>query len=243
MTAPRALPFRDPAAPVARSALASLLLCAGFLPGGAVGLAAGVIGLTVAFLLGVSAAILRRSARRWRAELDAIGAGDFLVHWTYTPEAWARFAAAEGRRGRGRVALAAVLPAAAVLPVAHVTWEEGARLGGAWTHSGAALLAASLLGLLAGSAAVATRRRALRGGPRECFVGRAGVYRNARYWPFASFGRDFRGAHFEAGPPAAVVFRFEVTTRGGTMADDLRVPVPEGREPEAQALADRLRAG
>ncbi len=243
---PRTLPFRNPAVLLGKGALLALVPCAAFPVGGTVGLVFGVVGLTVAFILGLSAAILAGQSRRCRAELDAIGRGEFHAHWTYTAREWELFLESEGRRGRRLPLFLALLALLFVGLPAGLAWEDRARLGNnAFLHFGAAGLLAALAGLGTAFGVRALQRRARAGmasAAPECFLGSSGLYLAGRYWPFHGIGRTLTGAALERGSPSMIVFQFEITTQHGSTTNEVSAPVPQGREAEAETALENLLA-
>ncbi|MGQ0614299.1 MAG: hypothetical protein ACT4PV_11230 [Planctomycetaceae bacterium] len=242
--ATRTLPFRSPAVLLGKVALLALVPCAAFPIGGTVGLLFPVLGLTVAFIFGLSAAILVRQSRRSRVELDAIGSGTFHAHWTYTAREWEQFVESESRRGRWLPLLSALLALLCVGLPAGLAWEDRMRLGdSALLHFGAAGMLAAVAGLGVAFGVRALQRRALAGmasAARECFLGHNGLYLAGRYWPFQGIGRSLTGAVLERGSPSRIVFSFEVRTRHGSTTNEVRVPVPQGREAEAETALHNL---
>lgn len=187
-------------------------------------------GVVLALVGGIMYPILTRQAD---AALAAFERGEYLAHWTYTADEWERFARGELKEARaglwmaplllgtifgvlagpvGERILAAVIAAAAA---------GGFGFGGAWVY-------ARVRGGM-------TRVRP--GVPPEVYVGEQALYVNGWYTAWGSAGLlRLRSVRFLPGDPATVQF----AVGAGASRSEVRVPVPAGREAEAQALVDRL---
>lgn len=84
----------------------------------------------------------------------------------------------------------------------------------------------------------ALRKRAAVG---EVVLGSQGVYVGGQYSYLAARGSRLAAARVEPGPPVVLHLEAHRPTRQGVERKVIRVPVPSGREGEAEALAERYR--
>jgi len=73
--------------------------------------------------------------------------------------------------------------------------------------------------------------------------GRRGLYDGGEVWPSGGVDPRFLGIRRDVGPPAALAFEFHIKTpRRGSYDHQVRVPIPPGREAEAQYIVEQVPA-
>jgi hypothetical protein len=173
-------------------------------------------------------------------DLAAFQRGDYLVHWSYEPEEWARFARAEEADSREEVWLAPLVLFIVGALLGLLIWP-----GGAGERALLAFVCGAVLGLYGWGLALLRgyfRRRFLRFGRTrrpEVYIGPRAVYFNGQYTPWGNVATSRVGARLLAGSPPILEFTL-FSTR---YSHEIRVPVPAGKEQEAEALVALFRNG
>lgn len=189
--------------------------------------------------------------RNFTRDMERLLAGDYVVHWRYDGDEWWDFAEAEWARTRQAtreratskrtVALSllgglVVLGGLAAQDMANL-WRGIGLLG----FAGLAVARPALVSWLQ-----YIRRDRLAG---DVVIGPRGFWLGTRYVPLRGFGRDLAGTTIERGHPE--VLRFSTTnsrTRNSSgylparrNTSDYRVPIPYGREAEANYVIRQIR--
>jgi hypothetical protein len=208
------------------------------LVGGEVAVIGGIIGGSLAFAAALTAGICWFYARKADRHLEAFRRGEYLAHWTFRPEEWSTFAAAEWARTQktarwmplwlglvgGAVGLGLLAAGAGVVVLA-VSTLAGTALG--W-GVGRLLLSRG------------ERARDARPAKPEVYVGPEAAVVDGKYIHWTGYGVRLVGLTMVGGDPP--VLEFEVRTSSGesTTTHTHRVPVPAGREEEAEQVMEHL---
>jgi hypothetical protein len=200
---------------------------------GTAGLVALMVGLAGGFVFTLSGGLHYIVVRQADRDLAAFRRGEYLAHWTYTGDEWPRLIRAEAAAAKrfwwfGPLFIGIF---GAVLAFAWPNDIPGRLL--AMVVVGAALGAAGC-----GLAWLDTRRwrrflRVVQETPPDVYVGPRGLYVNGRYYVFS--GRLLVRCILSGERPAAMEFKLNPVARAYRF--QVRVPVPGGREEEAEALA------
>lgn len=175
------------------------------------------------------------AAARTEDGLPILASGEpVLAHWSYTEAEWAPYAASAGEGGGCAQALVLMI---------------GAIVGGFFVFQGAwglwELAVTGAVALFIGVTAVALQMFAERHpgfGPAEVVITPTAVLLNARYHVLSDHRIRLEGVRYETWPgrPSMLAFDLARSTGFGGRYPPLRIPVPPGREAEAQALAQKL---
>ena len=200
-------------------------------------LVVGVVALAVLITLPILVVFGRVYVRDMRRLL----AGEHWARWRYEPAEWERFAAHEWARTRREARFGGI--ASRILAIVIAVFA--ALVGGSGS---VALLAAGLvlavglvvsLGIyLAGRARYARRGREV----GDVTVGPLGVHHPGRYAPLAGFNLRLAAVRVEPGTPSVLHLVTKSWSQYGARTQETRVPIPHGREADAEALAARFRA-
>lgn len=199
----------------------------------------GMLGLVMAFICGIIAPTLWFGGRKQMAEMAALfGGQDLLVHWTFDADEWSRYTANEYVRGMKQTRTAAIwsfaIPFVLVMVVQPFAGGFSVLMTGLALAfgAGAALLFGGSLYLMAKSADAANRA-----GVGEVFIGATCLYYGKRFYTWAGKYAELQKVAFEPGDPSVIQFDIKYGTDGNSTHAEVRVPVPRGREAEAEQLA------
>lgn len=163
-----------------------------------------------------------------------------LARWTYSPEEWQRYAAAEHRTFKnekrwlyGVVSGIAVLVAVVLVGV---DLEDNAVLAAA-IAGGAVLFAA----VGEWSVQRAYRRNLTPHGSAR--VGRHAAILNGVLYDWSGWQSRLEGCELLPGDPSCVAITYSFRVRHGRQEHALRVPVPAGRDDEARRVVATLMGG
>jgi hypothetical protein len=172
-------------------------------------------------------AIVRGMARASEDDRESMLAGDTLATWRLAPDEHRRFLDEERRRTRRKAAAYGIGGTAlgAVLGLATGDWLLGGIMIGAF------LFATVVILTLAGPPGSARGEAG-----RDVLIGTRGVQVLDRYLPFRAPLTSLRGVELRPGDPAVLLLR----VRSGRQLEEVRVPVPRDRIPEAEALSERF---
>ncbi len=151
------------------------------------------------------------------------------IHWTYSPAEWQHYTMRAWRRSM-RSNLLVTGTVWAILVVVFLASSASVFLALA-LGTGSALLLGMLLFLLA-AAAFQWRRRHT---PADVYISRAGIILCGWYYSLGGWMGRLKMVHYKAGAPG--VLFFDIGSGRGRRA--VEVPVPHGREAEAQQLTWR----
>lgn len=220
------------------TAAALTALALAFLPlGGDAALVGGIVGGVLAFSAALTAAIFHFYARRADRHLEAFRRGEHLAHWTFLPEEWSPFSAAERERVRKRALWAPVWGAGicGIVGLALV-----AELGISGAAAGLLLGGAAGWGvgrLMVSQAEKAHGEEAAR---PEVYVGPEAALVNGKYFAWTGLGMRLVGLQVVEGTPTVLEFEVRVDAGESATYQTHRVPVPAGREEEAARVVAEL---
>ncbi len=86
--------------------------------------------------------------------------------------------------------------------------------------------------------------RAMRRDGGLVLIGDDGIFISGTYWPWSAFGQTLIGVELKPADGvefSQIALTFRVKTKHGSMTKDVHVPVPIGREVEAELVVNRLR--
>jgi hypothetical protein len=158
-----------------------------------------------------------------------------LAHWTYPAEEWRAYSEGEWRyRVWEAVGLAVLIGLVGGLIG---TWRTGE------SSYGSALLFGGFLGLLRLGMAH-SQRSANPAGPGYAIISPTAVLLNGTHHPLVNERRHFGGVRYASlDQPPVLVFTVRWKTRNGWMNEQIRVPIPTGREDEANAVVAAFERG
>jgi hypothetical protein len=220
-----------------------------FMRGAALILVLTVVGLPVNFALGgssdsavsalleagemfsllclVIAALARRGEKK---AIRRILTEKQTVHWTYSPAEWQRFTRQAWRRSlRSTVVLAGIMWV--ILLVVFM-----ASFANVWSGLALGTAVAVLLGLLLFLLAAVPLQGRRRRTSSDVYISRVGIILNGWYSALGGWMGGLRRVSYKAGDPD--VLSFDIGW--GRSRRVLEVPVPHGREAEAQQVARSL---
>ncbi len=191
------------------------------------------------FLLGaICVPILHVTGKSQAKTIDALLKGEnLLAHWTFDQDEWRKYTENEHTRGIRLARSTFIWTFAITLVLAVVIeWFADALNGtGAAIAVAIAAVLAALLGGLLYLSAKATHSRNL-AGVGEVHIGPNCVYFAGRFYTWAGKMATLRKAAFEPGDPCIVEFNWEYGSGDNRSVQEVRIPVPRGREEEAQRL-------
>jgi hypothetical protein len=153
-----------------------------------------------------------------------------LAHWTYAPGEWVSYTRAEVKRRMGEWITVAVI----VMVVGLVSSSGGGEEGR--TMLFAATMVAVMI-LVGGMVMAKGDHQANVSGPGEAIITPSAIVLNGRYHVLRNETYDFQGVRFdEAATPPQLEFTIGWSTRSGPTRDNIRIPVPKGREEEAREV-------
>jgi len=177
----------------------------------------------------------------FRRNLRSLFAGEPLLHWVYSADDWARYVAREREAHRRMVKallwacpLLSLLLGAIILSLGSFATSPRPLSEELLVAAKISLFALPVLGVMGYLFALPDPPPGPLAQP-EAYVSRAGVVVGDRF----TLLRPPLGIGYEPGAPGLLLFHGR--TRPGRTGLLARVPVPEGREAEAEALVQRLR--
>lgn len=153
-----------------------------------------------------------------------------LAHWVYQPGEWTAYTGVEVKRRTGEWVGVAIT----VFIVGLVSGSGGGEEG--WTMIGAATMVAVMV-LVGGVLMAKGDQRANVSGPGEAIITPTAILLNGRYHVLRNDTYHLHRARFdEAAHPPQLEFTIGWSTRSGPTRDNIRIPVPAGREEEARKV-------
>jgi hypothetical protein len=158
---------------------------------------------------------------------------ELVVRWDYRPEEWARYAEAEhGRDRAGKIILFFIISGFALL-FGVLFLIFGGRPG--------LIVFLAMLGLIALMGGVAflsilLAYRANKTRTGEVFIARTGVYLNRAFHNWNMFGASLDSVRLIREESPLVEFVYSYPARHGRQRAEVRVPVPVGKEGEADRI-------
>jgi len=180
-------------------------------------------------------AFLFRSRNRGRMRL--LAGKDLFVRWNYTEEEWRAFAGGETERQAGEkrtlLWITAAMMIVAIIVIAAVDRKASIFVG--------TILAATwILCLIAARVSLRGSRRNARSAPPEARISADGLLLGAEFHLWRGWGNRFERCALDPGPPLQVAMVYSAPSRYSRTEVEVRVPVPAGREAEAEKLLARL---
>lgn len=168
--------------------------------------------------------------------------GNLLAYWTYTPQEWSQFVETEVSREKKSQRTMAYIMLAVVLIIFATTFPSAIKHGASsFVPILLSLIFVGAIGVFAWWAAGAESRSLQAHHTGEAFIAIKGLLLNDRYYPWNIFGTRLTGVFYERGMPNVIRFEYrQQTGQGGSQTKNVRVPVPVGREVEAENLAARF---
>lgn len=241
---PRPLPYHVQARGCVNAMVVLALAGLAALPFGPVGLGIG-IGLGIlaltAGLIGLGVFLL---SRNWRGQLRRMEAGDYLLHWQYSPTEWAPFRARMVQENRRIHWIIPLCLAGSGLVFAMLLHGDGDLIGGSLMLNylipmscGAALgwLLAQAIGWMNG-----TSLRLMDREPPEAVIGADGLYITGQYWPWQTFGQRLTHVSLGADEPPTLDFHFHVMAGRVMTTKVVAVPIPANARSQAEQLVAHL---
>ncbi|HWI53010.1 MAG TPA: hypothetical protein VNT01_12800 [Symbiobacteriaceae bacterium] len=211
---------------------------AGFMSGSDTALAIGIIGAVLALTGAIAAPMLWSTGRKQVVEIAALLSGQgLLAHWTFDPDEWSRYTQNEYDRGMKQTRQLGVWTLVGVLVlILAIAWFGDAFTG--VTFALALGVAALFAALLAGSSYLITKsaHAANRAGVGEVFIGGTCIYFGKRFYTWKGAWAALEKVAFETGDPCVVQYNIKYGSGDNTSHQEVRIPVPRGREQEAQDL-------
>jgi len=198
------------------------------------GYALGFVGAFVIIMgLIVAAVYWRRAATARRI----LAGENWLVHWTYEPDEWRRYAEQEfsldTQEKRGLFWLVVVIMA--VVGLVFIIADPEAGIWVAAVLAGVAVLLAFFAFVMP---RLAHRRRLRVAG--QAIIASEGVYLAGSLHVWRQLGSRLTHVSIVGEDPAMIEFQIEAPTRTGTQVYPVRVPIPRGQEAVAQQVVDHL---
>lgn len=228
----------------ALTAVSALAAVGGFVAGGDNGFIIGLLGAIFGGIFLFVLPFVWSSGRKQVAQIQALLAGEGLrAHWTFDADEWQRYTASEYTRGMKQTR-------------SYSLWTFVLSFGGLGViaaFSGALtglvlliilLFSLAMTALVGGSIYLGTRSSfaANSKGPGDVFIGSTAVYFGTRFYTWKGFGLALQKVSFEAGDPCVVEFQYRAGSGDNQSMHEVRIPVPRGRETEAQELVNSFYA-
>lgn len=181
--------------------------------------------------------VLMYSARAVQLDRLFSGAG-LLAHWTYAPGEWAQFTEEEYRSERGEKLSLLKLVGVIMLVI-----------GGGFAlamRDAASLVVLAVLGgvfLLCWLAAAGIpwlNRRRNRQRPGEVFISRQGAWISGAFHSWSLWGARLDAVEIPADAPGLLAITYSIPARHGRQEQILHIPIPAGRQKEAETVRAAL---
>lgn len=202
------------------------------------GLYAMIFGGMALFMGVVMVPMLQVTGIKQIKTIEALMHGENLMaHWQFDQDEWNRYTDNEHTRGvrQARSAFLWTLGITFALVLVAVWIAGTVNATGVAIASGIAGLFAVLFGGLLYLSAKATHRHNL-AGVGEVYIGPVSIYFAGRYYTWEDKTAKLTRVAFESGDPSVVEFHWEYNAGGEKSHQEVRIPVPRGREGEAQNL-------
>lgn len=170
--------------------------------------------------------------------------GNLLAHWTYSPQEWSQFVQSETARNKSANILVLCVLGLVFLFII-VRALLAARSGGGAIGLLISFVIFGGIMLFVWWFSNAEMRNLKARNTGEAFISPTGLMLNDRYYPWNVMGTSLTGVYYEQGNPNALLFKYQqwgAQNVGSTAIPakynkSVRVPVPMGREGEAQNIA------
>lgn len=198
-------------------------------------LVATIISGTIAGLLGVLLPFIGHANRKHEKQIEEMRAGNYLVRWDLDRDQWLAFIEDEKEKATELVSTSAVVCTVIALLVGIPLWSVLGPLGYV-----AIVVGACAAGYLFGKLLTFCRRRNLENWNHETFftvIGYDGLFFNNAFYPYSVFGSGLESVEkMETESMTYLTFTFFNQTNDGKNEYQRRVPVPRGKEEEAQMI-------
>lgn len=179
--------------------------------------------------------------RSWTKAVLRIAGDAATVRWDdYCRSDWNAFLDGEATRStRSLLALTGIIAAIGLLFAIWGSFSEG--VAAAIPGLGMIGLAAMIFGAV--YAATNASLRSMRRDGGLVLIGEDGLFITGTYWPWRTFGQRLIGVAMQPAGEIAlsqIVLTFRVQTKNGSTTKDVHIPVPSGRETEAELVVNRL---
>lgn len=209
---------------------------------GGCGLLFGIVGL---ISYGKQAATIDEMFKQTGNGDGAFTGGNLLAHWTYSPQEWRQFVQAEAARNKSTNLIIICILGLVFLFAIVRALSSARNSGGMMVALLVSLVIFGGIGLFVWWLSTAEVRNLKARSAGEAFISHTGLLLNDRYYPWNVTGTRLVGVFFEQGNPNALLFKYQQwgAQNVGSAAiptryeKSVRVPVPLGREAEAQNLA------
>jgi hypothetical protein len=160
-----------------------------------------------------------------------------LARWHYTAEEWREFTGVDLVRESGSMRKLLILVGVIMLLVwlPFAIFDPKPAL-----FVGAILLVVWVLCFIASRVTIAKFRKRAEGPAQEILIGQDALLLGDDLHIWRGWSGRLEGAVLTEGPPLQLQILYSTPTKGGRQEHDVRVPVPAGREAEAQQLVRRL---
>lgn len=220
------------------AALCLLAGVAGIVIGGDQGLFAAIVGFAFGVILAPIVLYMWVLGNRQVKEAEALRSGEgLLARWTFGPGEWQQFTAAEYGRGLRKSLINALIGFGA--------GGVGVAGGMDFTADGIlyGLLAGAGLGAFLGAVSYADAKVTYRTNSAvvgEVYVGATSAFVGGTIHSWK--GATLEGVNFLAGTPCRVQFAYRHGSGDSSAHGSVEIPVPAGKEAEAQALVENFYA-
>lgn len=185
-----------------------------------------VIGIIIAIIYTIRA-----------GKLDYILKGDnLLAHWTYEPDEWQQYAEEEYTLQKARNRTLFVIITIAALVCGFGYWVFNPIIG-KW-----AFITMAAVIVLSGFVAWFTtsyNHRQNKNNQGQAFFTHDAIYINRQLHDFKGLGSRLEKTEIKGEHQKYIEFVYSVPTRNGRQRQEARVPIPRGREAEANNLVER----
>jgi hypothetical protein len=210
----------------------------GFFLGGNDGFVYTIVGLIFGAIFGIIIPILHVTGKKQIGEIEQLIAGqNLLVYWQLDTDEWARYTANEYARGVKESRKLAVW----TFTIAFGMLLVGGIIGGALSAAYLTICLAIggvLTGLFGGFSLWSTRSNHAANQVHlgEVFIGPNAIYFAGRYYSWGGAWASLEKVDFELGDPAIMAYTYRQGTGDSSSPVEVRIPVPRGREAEAESL-------
>ena len=184
---------------------------------------------TILLMLGVS----------WSRKVEHLRR-DPILCWTYSEDQWTAYTRQvnQGKR-RAPLYVAGFIMASCIL-AALLNASENSNADGESSNKAVPILIGGLIAsLVVGGAVFLFLRANIRKyghGPGFVLIGEQGFYVMGEFWPVATVGQDLMNIRINTAPEPTLVFTFRVANQSAYTMKDVAIPIPYGKEAEAQAF-------
>lgn len=171
--------------------------------------------------------------------------GMYYVHWRYDAAQWEEHCQRTHAMTKRFVPLLAACGAGAAVVFAAMVHFDDDRLffGTVLAHYGVCTAIGATAGVAIGwfcQRLANITHRLQQTLPAQAVIGPAGVYVTGQFAPLSTFGHRLKSVSMVSEPPACIRFLFEVKTKHGWNESAMLIPIPPGKQQEAETLVELL---